>query len=52
MDEFDEVIRNTLPKNILTQEQFNEIKTLFNNGITLWHNPATFLDYSQNNTIV
>ena len=25
------------------------IKDMFNNGITLWHNPATFLDYSQNN---
>lgn len=26
-----------------------EIKDLFNNGITLWHNTNTFLDYSQNN---
>lgn len=26
-----------------------EIKNLFNNGITLWHNTNTFLDYSQNN---
>lgn len=26
-----------------------QIKELFNNGITLWHNPTTFLDYSQNN---
>ena len=25
------------------------IKDMFDNGITLWHNPATFLDYSQNN---
>lgn len=25
------------------------LKTYFDNGITLWHNPATFLDYSQNN---
>lgn len=25
------------------------IKSFFDNGITLWHNPATFLDYSQNN---
>lgn len=26
-----------------------ELKSLFNSGITLWHNPSTFLDYSQNN---
>lgn len=25
------------------------IKELFDNGITLWHNSTTFLDYSQNN---
>ena len=25
------------------------IKALFNNGITLWHNPSYYLDYSQNN---
>lgn len=28
------------------------IKALFNNGITIWHNPSTFLDYSQDNSIV
>lgn len=26
-----------------------QIRNLFDNGITLWHNPNTFLDYSQNN---
>lgn len=26
-----------------------KIRSLFDNGITLWHNPNTFLDYSQNN---
>ena len=25
------------------------IKNMFDNGITLWHNPNTFLDYTQNN---
>lgn len=25
------------------------IRNMFNNGITLWHNPDTFLDYSVNN---
>ena len=34
------------------QDDMNEIKTLFNTGITFWHNPSTYLDYSQNNTIV
>lgn len=33
-------------------EAIDAIKALFNNGITMWHNPATFLDYSQNNNIV
>lgn len=31
------------------QEDLQEIKSLFDNGITLWHNTSTFLDYSQNN---
>lgn len=26
-----------------------ELKSIFNNGVTIWHNPSTFLDYSQNN---
>lgn len=25
------------------------LEALYNNGITLWHNPATFMDYTQNN---
>lgn len=36
----------------IPQDDMLLIKTLFNNGITLWHNPATFLDYSQNNDII
>lgn len=35
----------------IPQIDLNTIKELFNNGITLWHNPSTFLDYSQNNQI-
>ena len=31
------------------QEDLQEFKAIFNNGVTLWHNPATFLDYYQNN---
>lgn len=28
------------------------IKAIFNTGTTVWHNTATFMDYSQNNSIV
>lgn len=34
------------------QNDLQKIKDIFNNGVTFWHNPSTFLDYSQNNTIV
>lgn len=33
----------------IPQEDMAELRSLFNRGITLWHNPSTFLDYSQNN---
>lgn len=33
----------------IPEADLQEIKSLFNEGITLWHNAATFLDYSQNN---
>lgn len=33
----------------IPQKDIEEIKTMFNNGLTLWHNPNTFLDYSQSN---
>lgn len=36
----------------IPQGDMQEIKTIFNSGVTLWHNPATFLDYSQTNNIV
>lgn len=34
------------------QDDMAEIKAMFDRGITLWHNPATFADYSQNNDII
>lgn len=34
------------------QGDIEEIKAMFNRGVTIWHNPTYFLDYSQNNTIV
>lgn len=36
----------------IPQMYLNKIKEIFNNGITLWHNASTFLDYSQSNNIV
>lgn len=36
----------------LPETAVEEIKTIFNTGVTLWHNPTTFLDYSQSNSIV
>lgn len=36
----------------IPQKDMQKIKDIFNNGITFWHNPSTFLDYSQSNTIV
>lgn len=42
----------TVGANILgniPQIDLQEIRTLFDNGITLWHDSSTFLDYSQNN---
>ena len=36
----------------IPEDHLNEIKSIFNNGVTLWHNPSTYLDYSQSNAIV
>ena len=36
----------------IPQKDLQELKSIFNNGVTFWHNPSTFLDYSQSNTIV
>lgn len=36
----------------IPQEDLDEIKAMFNSGVTIWHNTATFMDYSQNNPIV
>jgi len=33
----------------IPDEDLNALKTMFNTGVTLWHNPVTFGDYSQNN---
>lgn len=36
----------------IPQDDLQQIKEMFDAGITLWHNPATFLDYSQPNNII
>ena len=36
----------------IPQDDMQKIKNMFDKGVTLWHNPNTFLDYSQNNSII
>ena len=36
----------------IPQDDLAEIKSMFDKGITLWHNASTFADYSQNNDII
>ena len=36
----------------IPQVDLQTIKDMFNRGVTFWHDPATFLDYSQNNDII
>ena len=36
----------------IPQADMDEIKGLFDRGITIWHDTAHYLDYTQNNTIV
>ena len=36
----------------IPQTDLNIIRTMFNNGVTLWHNPSTMNNYSNSNNIV
>lgn len=36
----------------IPQGDLQQIKDMFDKGVTFWHNPATFMDYSQNNAII
>ena len=36
----------------IPQDDMQEIKDMFDKGVTLWHNTSTFADYSQNNDII
>ena len=33
-------------------EDRDEISRIFNNGLTFWHNPDTFMDYTQDNMVI
>lgn len=36
----------------IPQEDLKILKQMFNNGVTMWHNPSTIFDYSQSNNII
>lgn len=36
----------------IPQNDLAEIKTMFDNGVSFWHNPATFRDYNATNNII
>lgn len=36
----------------IPQMDLQKIKQMFNEGVTLWHNSSTFLDYTQTNDIL
>lgn len=36
----------------IPQMDLQEIKNMFDDGVTFWHNSSTFLDYSANNNII
>ena len=36
----------------IPQTDLRIIKTMFDNGVTLWHNPATIYNYSASNNII
>ena len=45
----------TLGSNIegdIPQNDLQEIKNMFDSGVTFWHNSNTFLDYSKENNIL
>lgn len=36
----------------IPQNDIEILKSIFNNGVTIWHNPSNFLDYTKTNNIV
>lgn len=45
-------INSIIESSSVPEIYINEFKEMLNNGITFWHNPSTFLDYSQSNSII
>lgn len=45
-------IEALVDSSVVPEKYLNEYKQMLNNGITFWHNPATFMDYSQTNSII
>lgn len=39
-------------KGPIPSDDMAKLKKIFDNGITFWHDPETFLDYSQDNSII
>lgn len=39
-------------KGNIPQNEMEEIKNMFDSGVTVWHNPNTIYDYNQNNGII
>ena len=49
---FVKLINPNIEGSNIPEAELNEYKKQLENGITFWHNPATFRDYTQSNTIV
>ena len=45
-------IEALVDSSVVPEKYLNEFKEMLNSGITFWHNPLTFLDYSQTNSII
>lgn len=48
---FVKTVEANVESNVVPEKYLNEYKQMLNNGITFWHDPNHFLDYSVNNTI-
>lgn len=42
----------SLSSSYIPQEYLSKIKSIFNKGITFWHNPTYFMDFTRTNSII
>ena len=49
---FVKTIKANVDSTNVPEKYINEFKEMLNKGITFWHNPSTFMDYSQTNSII